>query len=208
MSRPRKANVRRDRNGKWRGFAIHPESIAARERELEHDGIILSFFKRDEYGRKILRRTAEDGLAGSTLGRLWLRHRQGDHACGISQDQFDAGQSWAVLVRRHGLLMTEQKPIHAATLEIGGGRSLTEPLEETVLYIRRKWCDCYDSLMQVCDTYGLGIRDITYGICVENWPMERLYNDYGFGKLRVGLNSLVRALDLDRKSVQVAKLSE
>jgi hypothetical protein len=200
MGRLRKGNVRRDRNGKSRGepLQIHPEALAVRERQLKEDGIVLEF-NRMEGHRQVIKRTAEDSKAGSTLGRLLLRRQQGDYACSISQEQFDAGDAWSILCRRHASIMGYSLGPHAASFEIGGGRSTHEPIEETVLYVRRKWSSCYNALMEADKSHGHEVSKITFGICVENWPMAALWNDGGYGKLRTGLNTLARALDMGRQ---------
>src|SRR5690242_15493668 len=104
--RPRDPEVIRDRSGKSRGRPdqIHPETLAIRERQLRQDGIILSFNK-TELGREVLKRTAEDRLSGFTLGRLLLRYRQDKSDPGaISENQFEAGESWHRIVRRHAAI--------------------------------------------------------------------------------------------------------
>lgn len=202
MPRPRKANVRRDNNGKSRGepHQIHPEVIAVRERQLRQDGIVLEF-KKYEGTREVFRRTADDRLAGTSLGRLYLRWQQGERFHAISKNQFEAGEAWGNLVRRHMAIVYSTGPDpKSASFEIGGGLSTKETPEETIIYVRRKWSDCYNSLMEVCETHGLRVRDVTYGICVEDWPIRQLcWTD--FGKLRIGLNSLQRVLDFHKKSV-------
>jgi hypothetical protein len=200
VARPRKLHVKRDRNGKSRGepLQIHPETLAVRERQLTEDGIVLEF-KRVEGHREVVKHTAEDSKAGTTLGRLLLRRQQGDFACSISQEQFDAGDAWAALCRRHASIMGYSLGPHAASFEIGGGRSTHEPLEETVLYVRRKWSDCYNLLMYACQQHGLGVRNVTFGVCIENWPISALYQNFGIADLRIGLNAIARALDIGRQ---------
>ena len=105
MGRPRKNDVKRDSSGKSRGYdGIHPETIAVRERELRNDGVVLHRMNfngvRDE-----LRPTATDAKAGFTLGRLLLFHEQGDVIRGINRKQFEAGEYWSSLCRRHAAIM-------------------------------------------------------------------------------------------------------
>jgi hypothetical protein len=40
---------------------------------------------------------------------------------------------------------------------------------------------------------GLRARDVTYGVCVENWPI-RIISPDDVGKLRTSLNYIGRAL--------------
>src|SRR3989442_641811 len=95
--RNRKPNVIRDARGKSRGepAMVHPETVADRLRELRHDGVPA----RD-------RNAALDALAGFTLGRLLLRNRAdpGDPGS-VNEQQYNAGQEWAKLVRRHAAIM-------------------------------------------------------------------------------------------------------
>src|SRR5215470_10875600 len=95
--RRRKPNVIRDLRGKSRGEpeGVHPETIAARLRELRREGVPVQ----DRQG-------ALDALAGFTLGRLLLRNRAdpGDPGS-INEQQYNAGHEWAKLVRRHAALM-------------------------------------------------------------------------------------------------------
>ena len=195
MARPRKLGVKRDEKGKWRGYAIHPETIAVRERQLAHDGIILKF-EAFESGRRVEKRTADDRLSGFTLGRLYLRHRQDKtDPSGISEEQMNAGEAWASLVRRHAAIMGYSVSLKTPSLLMISGSSApsADPDEETILYVRRRWSDCYNLLMEVCRDHGLTVRDVVYGVCVENWPISAL-GEKDFGNLRMGLNAIGRAL--------------
>lgn len=199
MARPRKTNVRRDASGKSRGEVggIHPETIAVRERELRKDGIILQF-KRFDGVREILKSTATDAKAGFTLGKLLLFHEQGDRMRGISRQQFEAGDYWSGLCRRHASIMGYSLGMKSFVLGTVGGLSTTDPLEETVIYIRRQWSDCYNGLCALIPDYTDRPLKLAFGICVEDWPVGVLTaND--FGLLRVALNTLGRSLDLDRQ---------
>jgi hypothetical protein len=185
--RKRKPNVRRDANGKSRGEpkVIAPEVLAIRRRDLRADGIE---FKEPE--------DAKDSLCGFSLGRLLLRSRQDEANPGsISQSQFDAGQAWAAIVHRHAAIMGYKLNIKTPSMFlVGAGASCaSDPDEQAILNIRRRFSDCYNGLMAACRDHGLRVRDVTYGIAVENWPLQRL-SESDYGALRVGLNSLARVL--------------
>lgn len=185
--RKRKSTVRRDAKGKSRGEpeVVHPETLAVRKRDLRADGILL-------HKPEDLR----DELAGSSLGRLLLRNRQDEGDPGsINQAQFDAGQAWCKIVHRHASIMGYQLSIKSSgAVMVAGGKSLAiEPDEEVVLRIRRQFRDCYNGLMAACRAHGIRVRDVTYGIAVENWPLHRL-SQADYGLLRTGLNRLVMVL--------------
>ena len=195
MPRPSNPGAKRDANGKWRGYGIHPETIAVRERELSQDGIILKFGT-FESGRRVEKRTADDRLSGFTLGRLYLRYQQDkSDPSSISEEQFNAGEAWASLVRRHAALMGYATVIKTPSLVMVSGSSgmSPDPDEETILDVRRRWSDCYNALMTVCQDHGITVRDVVYGVCIENWPIGAM-SEKDFGNLRMGLNAIRKAL--------------
>ena len=188
--RRRKRNVLRDARGKSRGEpeGVHPETIAVRLRDLWRDGVPA----RDS-------RDALDALAGFTLGRLLLRNRAdpGDPGS-INELQYQAGQEWAKLVRRHAAIMGYAlgSPKSPSFMLVATGFSCAqEPGAEEIVQVRRRWSDCYRVLMDVCRTHGLAVRDILYAVCIENRPIEFL-TPADYGNLRIGLNAMVRALGI------------
>ena len=186
--RRRKPNVIRDLRGKSRGEpeGVHPETIAARLRELRREGVPVQ----DRQG-------ALDALAGFTLGRLLLRNRAdpGDPGS-VNEQQYNAGQEWAKLVRCHAALMGYAlgTPKSPSFVMVGSGLSCAEePDEQEILAVRRQWSDCYRALMEVCRTHGLAVRDIVYAVCIDNRKINSL-SATDFGNLRIGLNALGRVL--------------
>lgn len=185
--RKRKTNVLRDAKGKSRGEPeiVHPESIAVRERELSNAGLSLR-------GQDALNQ-----LAGFTLGCLLLRARADRRDPGsISQEQYDAGDSWQNLCHRHASIMGYKSTVKSPSfIMVAGGQSVAaEPDEDEISRVREKWTKAYNALMLACRDHGIRVRDVTYGVCVENWPVSRLRNrDYGL--LRIGLNALAKVLD-------------
>jgi hypothetical protein len=180
--RKRKINVVRDSGGKSRGERpqdIIAEALAYRKRDLLRDGI------KPEH--------ALDALAGFTLGRLLLRHRADPSNPGsIDQEQYNAGEAWARLVRRHATLMgysltTPKSP--SFFMAAGGLSCEAEPDQAEILGVRRRFSDCYSALMEACRMHGLAVRDVTYAVCLDNRPMESLTRD-DYGHLRIGLNAL------------------
>jgi hypothetical protein len=199
MGRPRKNDVKRDASGKSRGYdGIHPETIAVRERELKKDGIILHQMRYNGVS-DVATSTATDAKAGFTLGRLLLFHEQGDVQRGINRKQFEAGDYWAGLCRRHAAIMGYSLGVKSPTLGQIGGLSTTEPLEETVIYVRQQWSNAYNRLRDLIPDYSDRPLKLSFGVCVENWPIGVLTaNDYGL--LRIALNTIGQALDLGRKN--------
>lgn len=206
-----KAGVLRDQKGKSRGLpqAIHPETLARRERELAEDGIVLTFTKM-ENGRSVDKRTAEDRLSGFTLGKLLLRGRADPKdPSGISQAQFDAGEKWLGVLVRHSAIMGYELKANVASpafVSVSSGdwlyrknynetMSPEEEIEEAdkIESVKKKFKATYKKLMEACVTDGIRVRDVTYGVVVEDWPMRQLQGlDYGV--LRIGLNAIGKVL--------------
>lgn len=182
--RKRKPNVRRDARGKSRGLpdAIDPETLAVRARELRAAG----------FEPRFAGKYASDALAGFTLGVLHLRWQANkDDPGGISPEQFNAAQAWTRLVHRHAAIMGYSLNIRTPSfIMVGGGMTcLAEPEEKEIVAVRRTWSDCYNALMAAARDHGLRVSIVTYGVCVENWPIGALsYEDLGL--LRIGLNAL------------------
>ena len=130
-------------------------------------------------------------------GRLLLRNRadRGDPGS-INEQQYNAGQEWAKLVRRHAMIMGYAlgTPKSPSFVLIGAGLSCTEgPDEAEIIAVRRQWSDCYRALMDVCRTHGLAVRDIVYAVCIDNRNINSI-SATDFGNLRIGLNALVKVL--------------
>lgn len=181
--RKRKTAVVRDRSGKSRGepHVVSAEVRAVRERILEAEGVDTG--------------EALNSLAGFTLGKLLLRHRANkDDPGSISQEQYEAGEAWSKIVHRHAAIMGYRLNIQTPSFIMVGGMSVkSEPDEEQIIAIRRRWSDCYGELMSACRDHGLRVRDVTYGVCVENWPVLQL-SEADYGHLRIGLNAIATAL--------------
>jgi hypothetical protein len=198
--RKRKVGVIRDRSGKSRGepIGIHPETLAIRERQLRADGVPLTMQKK-EYTplgwQTVEKRTAEDGLSGFTLGKLLLRWRANKNdPGGVSQQQYEAGESWAKICRQHAHIRgTNRAPGSPWFTLVGGGSSSGDMDDETVQRIRRQFSECFDVLMVETRTHGQGVWRVTYGCAVENWPLKQL-NSEDYGHLRTGLNALSKVL--------------
>jgi hypothetical protein len=197
MARPRKQNVKRTPSGRVSRACegIHPETLAIREKQLRQDGIILAF-ETFEGQRLVPKRTADDRLSGYTLGRLYLRHQQDKGNPGsISQDQFEAGEAWASLVVSRKTLDDSHRlgPKSPSFSLVGGGRSLIDMDPERVARIKSRWGTCDQALTEASAHHGWKLRQVLFGVCVENWPIEQI-SETDFGLLRTGLNALHRAL--------------
>jgi hypothetical protein len=136
---------------------------------------------------------AGNQLAGFTLGKLRLRGP--NDPGGISEEQYQAGNAWAILVHRHAAIMGYRLSIATPSFSsvIGGSSCAKEPGDDEVLAVRRRWSDAYNALVSASRDHGLRVRDVTYGVAVENWPLERL-SEADYGLLRVGLNVIGKAL--------------
>ncbi len=188
MARPRKTNVRRSASGKSLGEAhiIDPGVLAVRMRQNRLHGLEL---EGDE---------AKDPLAGFTLGVLLLRDRQSKgNPGGITQSQYDAGDKWASIVRRHASVMGYElkRQIKSPSFSfVGGGRDCSdEPSDGAIAEIRDQFRLTYDAIMQVCQTHGIHVRNILFDVCVDNRAVLTL-SEMDYGNLRLGLNALVRVL--------------
>jgi hypothetical protein len=185
--RKRKPNVERDRRGKSRGVSsqdLMAEALAYRRRDLLRAGISPEH--------------ALDALAGFTLGRLLLRHRADSSDPGsINEAQFNAGEAWAKLVRRHAAIMgyTLSSPKSPSFVLAASGLScMAGPTESEVSSVRRQFANCYGALMEACRLHGLRVRDITYAVCLDDRPLESLSRE-DYGQLRIGLNALAKIIN-------------
>lgn len=186
MARPRKSDVVRYPCGKpvdIESKAVYQLRVQYRLRDMALDGLGNA--------------NPTDQLAGSSLGRLRLKGRaDNSDPSGISDVQYWAGERWARLCYRHAAIMGYSLgKIKSPSFSMvpGGISCVSEPSEDEVLEVRRKWSDCYSVLMETSKIYGLGVRDICYAICIENRPISGL-SQADYGNLRVGLNALARVM--------------
>lgn len=187
--RKRNIEVVRDKNGISRNSRYiekqyYAQTLARRGYELESLGL------KPEH--------AGNPLAGFTLGRIYLLHQQSsEDPMGISEVQYNAGNMWAGIVHDHARIMGYKLSVKSpAFVMVSAGVSCaTDPTQEEVDRVRSKWKASYDALMEACRELDMGLRarDVTYGVCVENWPMKFLTTD-DIGKLRTSLNYIGRAL--------------
>lgn len=136
-----------------------------------------------------------DQLAGTTLGRLYLRYRQdkGDPGA-VSEDQYMAGDKWAGIVRRHaGIMGYKLSTASPSFMMVAGGGSGSEPDDELIQRVRKDYRKAFDALMGEAREHGQNIWKVTYGVCVEDWPVGALQSP-DYGELRIGLNALRRVL--------------
>jgi hypothetical protein len=187
--RKRKIEVVRDKNGISRNSRYiekqyYAQTLARRGVDLEHDRL------KPEH--------AGNPLAGFTLGRLFLLHQQApEDPFGISEVQYNAGNMWAGIVHDHARLMGYKLSVKSPGFHLvsAGVSCSTEPTQEEIDRIRSRWKASYDALMESCRELDMGLRarDVTYGVCVENWPI-RIISPDDVGKLRTSLNYIGRAL--------------
>lgn len=187
--RKRKIEVVRDKNGISRNSRYiekqyYAQTLARRGIDLEYDRL------KPEH--------AGNPLAGFTLGRLFLLHQQSaEDPFGISEPQYNAGNMWAAIVHEHARLMGYKLSVKSPGFHLvsAGVSCSTEPTQEEIDRIRSRWKASYDALMESCRELDMGLRarDVTYGVCVENWPI-RIISPEDVGKLRTSLNYIGRAL--------------
>jgi hypothetical protein len=193
--RKRKLGVKRTPSGAISRAkdGIHPETLAVRERELARDGIILEFRKL-ESGREVWKRTAEDRLSGYTLGKLLLRHRQ-DKTKGITQQQFDLGEAWGSLAMTRKSIDDSRRlsAKSASFVMVAGGVSNVEMNDERAGRIKSKWDDCNKAIDRKFPRSAWKVRQVLYGVCVENWPLAQV-SESDLELLRTGLDTVGEAL--------------
>jgi len=163
---------------------VHPETQQVRVRELAKVGLS--------------ERHALDPLAGFTLGQLHLRHRNfPEDPSGITQEQYDAGEAWVRLVRRHAEIVGYPlgRPKSPGFVLVASGMSCApEPDQDVIADVCRRWNDCRMELQASGDR----VVRICYAVCIDDVPAQGLGFD-DFGNLRLGLNVLARVLVRARK---------
>lgn len=134
--------------------------------------------------------------AGFSLGvlRLWGN---------ISQEQFEAGESWARLMHRHASLQgfeVKRNPGSPQFVSVGGISTAPEPDAKEVERVRNLVAECREEMVTLARTYsvarykpGHSILEVVYGVCLENRPPHAL-GERDMGNLRVGLNALAKVL--------------
>ena len=189
--RRRKPNAIRDRTGKSRGEpdTIAPEVLAVRARDLMRDNVSPVH--------------ANDALAGFTLGRLLLRNRADRSDPGsITQRQYDAGDDWSRIVRAHARVMgySLSRPSPSFVMVGTGLSCASDPEQDEVLRIRRKYSDCYAVLVDAGTLFkgqgkatGVEVAMICWDVCINNRPISTL-SAADYGNLRAGLNALAKVL--------------
>lgn len=136
---------------------------------------------------------ALDARSGYSLGRLLLRYKsnKGDPGA-ISPEQFSAGARWCRIVHRHAAIMGYKLTTPSMNLIMAGGLfSGGEPREDEIAECRDDYRQAFDAIMGATRDHGKDVWRITYGICVENWPIGCL-SESNYGALRIGLNALHR----------------
>jgi len=189
--RRRKPNAIRDRTGKSRGEpeSIAPDVLAMRARDLMRDNVSPVH--------------AGDALAGFTLGRLLLRNRADRSDPGsITQQQYDAGDDWSRIVRAHARVMGYSlgRPSPSFVMVGTGLSCASDPEQDEVLRIRRKYSDCYVALIEAGALFrgqekvtGVEVAMICWDVCINNRPISTL-SAADYGNLRAGLNALAKVL--------------
>jgi len=195
LGRPRKTNVHRDANGISREHERlqkldYEGRLARRALDLENDGVNPE--------------NAPDRLAGVTLGRLLLRWRADkSDPGGISQKQYNTGQRLASVIHRHASINGYSLNIKSPGFIMIGGQDCNEPPSDSEIAENREYFKAgYDAIMKICREYGLHARNLVYGVCIENWPLENIHGK--FGLLRITLNEVGRAYATIDKRRQIS----
>jgi len=173
-----------------RGEGYHPETVARRERELEALNIPLTYLKATG-ARVEEKQTALTNLAGFTLGQLYLKWQSNPKDLyGVSEEEYNAGEKWAKLVRLHSRIMDYELKRNVASqqwISVGKGVSTSaEPDEEEIQRVRDKFKGCYNALVKM----GWQTADLVYSVCIDNIPVSQLTERH-VKILRGGLGALV-----------------
>lgn len=180
-------------------------SLAVRAAQLERERVLPSPKDRKDG----IETFADNRLSGFTLGKLYLRYKTySADPSGITGRQFSWGNRWCGIVHAHARIMGYRLSVKSPSFIMVAGQSggaEPEPDEEEVMEIRRQFSDCYNMLMAASRDHGLRVRDITYGICIENWPIGTLQGD-DIGLLRVGLNSVGKGLATVDGAAQISRV--
>lgn len=174
--RPRKTNVIRDRNGKSRG-------------EIVDLSVVLNQpHRRDAKGD-----ARKSELLGYPLGRLRLSDD-------LSEDQLQAGNEWALMVRayagmmgvpvgspRSGSLLSDSAKA-AYSFSGDEARVDAEEQEKRASALRSRYEAAFNRLSELGRSLGRGnqIMIAVRRVCIE----ERYPTKFELGDLRLGLNSL------------------
>jgi len=187
--RKRLIKVTRDKKGKSRQHEFiqkqyYRETLERRGVELKIDGLAPEL--------------ASNQLSGFTLGRLLLLRRASEKhpdPMSISEDQYNVGNHWCRIIHNHARIMGYKLSVPSPSMEIGGGLSCSDdPSDDEIAHIRGLFRVTYNALMAVCRAEGsLRPRDVTYGVCVENWPLKIISRE-DVGKLRISLNEMGREI--------------
>lgn len=184
--RKRKPNVIRSQTGKSRGEPVADIKAVVWEQRIKAG---------------IPEHEKDNALAGFTLGVLRMyglraeKTEREDHR-GISALQLDTGERWANLCRWHSAVVCSSPRLPSASIfDAAKGKSLSpDPDDRAILARRHLWGDCYNALQSAArDHGGWRLIEVVYGVCVENWPHDRLREE-DYVMLRIGLNALGRML--------------
>lgn len=182
--RPIKAGVLRDERGRSRGVPLDA---------LQRDAVSVVAAQRAARG--IAPGSLLDPLAGYPIGRMRLVGQMGDAACGISEKQFLAAQSYSKIIHRNATLMGFASP-HPIALDMngsGGAGCGPDPDDKVIWGARGKARDCRRVLLDAGAQIGVGARvnATVYAVVIEQRDEMTLSEDER-GWLRVGLNALDR----------------
>lgn len=177
MARPRKPG-NREPNGRLQRAReeIHPEAIAARERELSQIGVSTEH--------------AKDALAGFCLGQLRLRGRSGKPN-GITEEQYQAGESWSRRVRAYQSINGTRGGVKSPGFVMVANGLDTKPDREPdeIQKIREGFVKSYNLLAKAAKRYGVRVMTVTWSVCMEN-PHAGTLSPDEIKYLRAGLDAL------------------
>ena len=146
MGRPKAKNVIRDKSGKVRG-----------EPEAAVKSVAWAYRAKDVPAKYV-----NDPLAGFTLGRLKLAKL-------IDQDEFNAGEDFAKLIRRHAYVHGYQidRLVSPGFEMVSYGVACGDDLsEEAIANTKSAFKAAYSTLVSL----GIRIATTTYDICLERIP--------------------------------------
>jgi hypothetical protein len=180
LGRPRKDGLRRDRpSGRSRGESAAEITAVARAQRIKAGADPDDAF---------------NVLNGSAIGILHRRWQLcASDPSGLSAAQYSAAQAYVATVVRYCEIMGI--PLPRPDTFIVGGATRSDPDEQVVLAVRRRFADFRRTLLDAGREIGVGARvnAATYRICIEEPPIDGVSTEE-IENLRYGLNAIARVL--------------
>lgn len=175
--RPRKLDRRRDATtGRSRGETIAEITATARAQRVKAGAAA------DD---------AMNALNGSTIGMLHRRWQLcASDPGGVSGDQYHAAQAYIATVFHYAQIMGLPLPWPGTA---ASRPTRTDPDEQTILAVRRRFADFRRALLEAGAAIGIGSRvnAAVYRVCIEDPGIDAV-SKAEIQNLRYGLNAIAR----------------